>query len=72
MHHIDEPLVIGIALLIAGEVAEIAAGGEHRVDARDGGNLASLRRAAQGFANSKLVPRSPIYRILKGSGLEAS
>ena len=36
MNDVDGALVIRIALLVAGEVPEIAAGGEHRRDPRDG------------------------------------
>ena len=43
MHDVDLALIVRIALLIAGEIPEIAAGGKNRVHPRNLGNLCKAR-----------------------------
>ena len=47
MDDVDLPLVVGIALLVAGEIAEIAAGREDRMHARHLGDLVGVLESLQ-------------------------
>ena len=49
MDDVDLPLVVGIALLVAGEIAEIAAGREDRMHARHLGDLVGVLQSLQRF-----------------------
>src|SRR5581483_2528494 len=64
MHNVDQPLVVGITLFVAGKIAEISAGGKYRVYTRNCRDLASLGSAANSLdhldQNHILVNRIPI------------